>query len=544
MPTQDASAGPRQGFPWLHFYFAAKLLLHLRGDIRLRPLANLLLLGLLIPWPQRWPGRGLSARVRPALVFLAALALLWSESWLPPLRTTAAFLADPATRPSLDYVLRFLGAAVSFQVLAGLAAVAAAVAAAARWRLRLTPLLVLAAFCVAAWDISLFSRDHAQHAWSAFCQRESQRRVRFRLGASSPPDLDVVIIHVCSLSWDDLRAAGLLGHPFLSHFDTLLTRFNSASSYSNPSAIRLLRAPCGQASHGELFKPAAQGCTLMDELRRLGYRTFAASNHDGRYDHFAEVLVRDARLDAPQDVAGLPVARLNFDDSAVYDDGAVLERWLRARHASGARKAALYYNTVSLHQGTHDKPAPGKDPWKADRFARYRADALALFSELDRFFEKLRASGRSTVVLFVAEHGAALEGSRIQAQDLREIPLPQITMVPAAVKLIRPGSTPGRPALVDKPTSYLALAELLRSILEQPRSNAPSAARSPTSLPETPLASESESTRVMRLDGGFWYQAAGKGWLELPRDVVPPDWAPPVPAFALSASSGPSRDTK
>jgi len=541
----DAASAPRGVFPWLHFYFFAKLALHLHGDIHLRPLANILLLCLLSPWPTRWPARGIIAAVRPWAVGLGALWLLWSESWLPPLSALAKFLADPATRPSLGYALEFLRGAVNPWALAGLAALAAAVAAASRRGLRLTPALVLFAVVVVAIDPSLFSRDRVTKEWQAFYQRESKRAVVFDRAASSAPDFDLVIIHVCSISWDDLRAAGLLEDPFFSKFDYLFTRFNTASSYSNPSAIRLLRAPCGQTPHAELFKPAPEPCYLMESLRALGYRTFAASNHNGNYDHFAEVLTRDARLDAPQDVAGLPVAKLNFDDSPVFDDAAALDRWLSLRKASGARKAALYYNTVSLHQGTHDKPAPGKNPWKADRFARYHAGALSFFSELEGFFGKLKATGRNTVVVFVAEHGAALEATRIQAQDLREIPLPQITEGPAAVKLIGQGTAAGRTTVIDEPTSYLALAELLRSFVEHPPfGRQVSRARPRLALPETEPASESESTKVMKLGTGFWYQAAGKDWLELPRDVVPPGWAPAAPAFAVTASSGPSRNTR
>ena len=129
---------------------------------------------------------------------------------------------------------------------------------------------------------------------------------------------------------------------------------------------------------------------------------------------------------------------------------------------------------------------------------------------------------------------------------MREIPLPQITVVPTAVKLIGDVPAFGGPAVIAKPTSYLALAELLRSFMEHSPfgRRAPDRDSRPADLPETRLASESESTRVIELGTGFWYQAAGKAWLEVPRDVVPPGWAPAAPAFAVTASSGPSRDNK
>ena len=361
MPTESEPPKPPNGFPWIHFYFLAKMCLHLHGDIHLQPLANLFFLVLLLPWPRRWPGRSLIAAVRPWALFLAGLGLLWSESWLPPLRTLAAFLADSSTRPSLGYILEFLRGFVNFRILAGLAGLTVAVAAASRWRLRLTPASLLLLAVVVVADPSLFSRDRVTQQWTAFCRQESKREVRFDPAALSSPDFDLVIIHVCSLSWDDLRATGLLAHPFFSHFDYLFTRFNSASSYSNPSALRVLRAPCGQTSHADLFKPAPDGCYLTQDLRRLGYQTYAAFNHEALYAHMGEVLTRYARLDTPMDVAGLPIAKLNFDDAPIFDDGAALDRWLSLRQASGARKAALYYNTLSLHRPT-PSPPPGPTP--------------------------------------------------------------------------------------------------------------------------------------------------------------------------------------
>jgi hypothetical protein len=57
------------------------------------------------------------------------------------------------------------------------------------------------------------------------------------------------VINICSLSWADVDAAGLMSHPLWSHFDIQFKDFNSATSYSGPAAIRLLRASCGQTSH-------------------------------------------------------------------------------------------------------------------------------------------------------------------------------------------------------------------------------------------------------------------------------------------------------
>ncbi|MFP3648914.1 cellulose biosynthesis protein BcsG, partial [Paraburkholderia sp. SIMBA_054] len=73
---------------------------------------------------------------------------------------------------------------------------------------------------------------------------------------------DVIVLHVCSLSWDDLDVSKARNNPMLSHFDYLFTNFSTAASYSGPAAIRVLRASCGQEAHADLYKPAAQQCYL------------------------------------------------------------------------------------------------------------------------------------------------------------------------------------------------------------------------------------------------------------------------------------------
>ncbi len=69
--------------------------------------------------------------------------------------------------------------------------------------------------------------------------------MRFRTDAQP---FDVLIINICSLSWSDIEAVGLMDHPLWKHFDLLFKNFNSATSYSGPAAARLLRASCGTSS--------------------------------------------------------------------------------------------------------------------------------------------------------------------------------------------------------------------------------------------------------------------------------------------------------
>lgn len=50
------------------------------------------------------------------------------------------------------------------------------------------------------------------------------------------------------------------------------------------------------------------------------------------------------------DQTNLPVILLGFDGSPVYDDTAVLNRWLDAQADS---RSATFYNTLPLHDGNH-----------------------------------------------------------------------------------------------------------------------------------------------------------------------------------------------
>ena len=90
-----------------------------------------------------------------------------------------------------------------------------------------------------------------------FYREEQDRLVRFpsALPADATP-FDLLIINICSLAWSDVEASGLTEHPVWRHFDIRFNHFNSATSYSGPSSIRLLRASCGQTSHQGLYVTA------------------------------------------------------------------------------------------------------------------------------------------------------------------------------------------------------------------------------------------------------------------------------------------------
>lgn len=506
--------------PW-SFYFLAKLLLLWRGLLAFNPIENLVFL-VVLAGPLAAPR---AKRFRPWIGVPVAIALLYHDSYLPK---ASRVLAQVGTLSgfSAQYLLELAGRFVSLPVLGmlGLAAVLFFVAA----RFVRTDALALAAILAVAPFQPPFSARPAvaakrspgtqavspDVALKAFHEIEAGRRVDPPASAAAGPPFDILIVHVCSLSWDDLEAIGLDQHPLLKGFDIVLRRFNTVSAYSGPAAIRLLRGNCGQQAHPELFQPPPEGCLLLAGLERAGFATNLAMNHDGHFDDFLQVLRGQSVTATPVPLAGVPAHLKAFDDSRVHDDFAVLQRWLERRQKDKAPRVAAFYNTVTLHDGNRLVGYAGKDSLET-----YKTRVATLLSDLDRFVQKLEASGRRTVVAIVPEHGAALRGEPAQIAGLREIPSPAITLVPVGLRVVGPGAKRvGEPLAIDEPTSYLALAHLLAGFVERPPFGDEGfrPADYAMDLPETPFVSESENTVVMRQGGRLLVRQDKDAWRELP----------------------------
>jgi cellulose synthase operon protein YhjU len=351
-----------------------------------------------------------------------------------------------------------------------------------------------------------------------FYEAEARRKVPFEALAAAAPSIDIVFLHVCSMSWSDLAYAGLDRHPFLAKFDYWFSRFNSATSYSDVAAFRLLRSPCGQQSHSDLYDEAPQGCYLLDELRRLGYRTYTVLNHTGEYAEMAKRLRRFGHADALMKTEGLPASAMNFDDTPIFNDYATLERWWSARQASRAERAVVYYNTITLHDGAY---APGGSSTSGgDYMGRYRESADRLFRDFEKFFGLVEASGRNALVVFVPEHGRGLAGTSIQRPQLREISVPELTLVPLGIKVIGPGWSSGPSRTVSKPVSYHAIAHVIARTLREPRSGRDRGAfqRIIDQVPETPYLSENHTVgrRVAQEGDRYYVEDKHFRWVVLP----------------------------
>lgn len=304
-----------------------------------------------------------------------------------------------------------------------------------------------------------------------FFRRELLRKIEFRDIKEGEERFDIVFIHICSLSWDDLKGTTIDWKRFFKQFQLLFTDFNAVTSYSGPSLQRLLTSNCGQRRHLELYDNSPDDCYLFPSLSMIGYKNFFPANHDGKYGDYAKNAKRFGRLDAPIiDPAknNLPVRQHLFDDSLVYDDYEALANWWKLRLDSKAETAAAYYNTATLHDGSYW--APKREDWlKRSRDVRYNEFIDKLFKDIDKFFNLLKKSDRNVVVIFMPEHGMALQGSKIQIAGLRDIPLPQINIVPVGFKFFGKAFNNKEISqkIISKPTSYMAVTSLLAAMFEK-----------------------------------------------------------------------------
>jgi cellulose synthase operon protein YhjU len=514
-----------------NLYFLLKLYLYFKGS--LVPLwgANLLFIAILIlPVRRRW------LRVVRLMAGLAvAFPLMYYESTLPPFAHAVEQFGNIMkfdTRYMLELASRFLPMHL---LLAGAAAVAGYYIL-NRW-VRVSTLVLIAFLALPVWQSvearldtlwrpapamaanpspvavagpqPMVARGDYDGFLARFRQTEAPRKVVFK-PADTRARFDIILIHICSLAWDDLKVAKALHNPLLSHFDYLFTNFSGAVSYSGPAAIRLLRADCGQAPHKDLYKPAPQDCYLMSALKQDGYTPQIALNHDGRFDDFIGDVTKNIGVPdvKPMSLEGVPVGMNAFDGSPIRDDFATLDQWWKKRQ-SVAGPVALYYNTISMHDGNH---LPGSS---LTSLQSYPLRVNKLMDEIDRFADVVQASGRKAVLIFVPEHGAALEGDANQIAGLRDIPTPRIINIPVGVRLINFTGKRGPTQIIREHSSYLALAQLLANMVaDSPfRPEAPPLVYYAADLPRTAMVGENEGTVTLQTPEGYVMRNTSGAWV-------------------------------
>ncbi|MFA6921732.1 MAG: cellulose biosynthesis protein BcsG [Gallionella sp.] len=502
--AQEKSLIARISLGMWGYYFIAKFGLLWMELIGFHTLENLAFAAfILVPMPTPFL-RG----IKSVFTALLALTLLYYDSWLPPISrliSQASLLTNFSPGYLLELAMRF----ISWQVV-GLLLASFVVCWVVSRLVRLDAAIVVGILGLGAFHLLPASQVAQQvmpemdRVMQDFFSKEELRSVLFVAPQADAVPFDVIFVHVCSMSWDDVLAVGLDKHPLWRRFDILLKNFNSAASYSGPAALHLMRAKCGQPEHGGMYQPVADKCYLMSSLQRSGFEENVVLNHDGKFDDFLGQLKMHGHLDTPPlPLNGLEVAQYAFDKSPVYDDLSVLNRWLDTRQKSASARVALYYNTVSMHDGNH---FPGTDS-AANTMDTYKARLSKFLDELEGFMQKLDQSGRRAVVVMVPEHGAALRGDKKQIAGLREIPTPAITIVPVGIKMVggnlqRVGDT----LAIDKPTSYLAISQIIENMLEQSPFTGNSFVPSDyvVNLPATPFVAQNEVTTVAGYDNHYY----------------------------------------
>jgi cellulose synthase operon protein YhjU len=524
------------------FYFIAKLYLYFGHYMDFHAWPNIAFAVFLsVPLPQR---HAFLKPVRQAIAVPVGIALFYYDTWLPPI-TRVFSQAAQLEGFSPAYLAELAGRFFDPLVVGGLVLLYV-VYFFARKRLRVSSFVFLAMLAplfsigqgkppsqpdgtIAADSISAPTDAGLTAQLNSFYASEAGRAVSFappaqadapkvgnplssKLDAELTPPFDIVFLHICSLSWDDLDFAGQRDHPLFKRFDIVFTDFNSAASYSGPAAIRLLRGSCGQPRHKALYDPAPVQCLTLDNLRQTGFAPQLAMNHDGHYGGFLDDVRERGQLQAtPFDTRGIPPYLRSFDGSPVQDDYTVLSKWWAQRLRTPDARVALYYNSISLHDGNYYQ---GR---RSNSMEIYKPRLARLLDDIDRFFGALQASGRRVVVAFVPEHGASIRGDRMQIAGLREIPSPRISIVPVGIKLIgRPAGPAAKPLLVSEPVSYLGLSQLLANFVAvtpfgQSGVRLEDYVRE---LPATDFVAENEDVVVMRRGARYFIHARDADWVE------------------------------
>lgn len=424
------------------FYFLCKIGAGLAGYIELNLLWNFVLVALLVVPAQPMPVRVF----RQLVAIAAAVILLYQETNLPPFSR----LLDQWELVSAFsgwYTIELLGRFVSIEAIA-IFLVALIVFLYARKVLRMTTVTValLIAYPLLpsgsgpinesnqaiAGDISqglsleFGGANNPDSVLSRFFAQQSQ--IRFTPPTNVTPDFDILLLNICSLSWQDLEQFDLLDHPLWNSSDILLSNFYTGSSYSGPATLRLLQASCGHRPHSQIFEPEG-ACFINEQLAEIGFSSEIRMNHSGAFDNYlSQVRELGGMGDAHfVDPARFPISMTGFDQSPIRADSAILGDWLGS--LNNEQPKFTFYNTTSLHDGNR---LPG---FRGNSITSYRTRVATLLDDIMQLFRDIEESGRNVLVVIVPEHGAGLQGDRFQLPGMREIPTPALTHVPVAFKL-------------------------------------------------------------------------------------------------------------
>ena len=462
---------------------------------------------------------------------MLGVILLYKDSWLPPINRLVK-QADNIQDFNASYFVELVGRVINVDMLLGLFIIIVFFWYSSQW-IRFTTVTVIGLTFI-GWShykaaqqseitqglavkkseniladpaIVTTEKKSPDQQLSDFYQQ--QRLLMSQFPQQVEGDLfDVIVLNICSMAVDDLNTIDVSLATMYKDFDIVFSDFNSATSYSGPAAIRLLRASCGQTSQEALFNDTPEQCYLFKNLEKLGYQHNVVMNHDGHFDEFKGLINKYGGLTSkPFNIDAMPIAQYGFDNSPIYSDGAVLNGWLD-NEAKDCKPCAMYYNTTSLHDGNQFANSARMNSQQS-----YPQRHANLFADINSFIKNLEKRGRNVMLMVVPEHGAALKGDKVQFAGLREIPSPAIVSVPVAIKFIGPNVQPYSQIVIDDSTSYFALSELVSKTLQTDVFGGNnSTANLVENLPKAPKVAENADTIMMyvnkrpyiQLDGGDW----------------------------------------
>ncbi len=534
-----------RGLGGWNLYFLAKFALLWFGYLNFHALPNLVFMAfLLMPIPSqrlhRW---------RHYLAIPIGIALFYHDTWLPGINSILSQGSQLAGF-SAQYLLELINRFINWQMIGTAFVLFIAYLFVAQW-VRVTVFTVAALAWlnivnIAGPAVSLLPAASTATAGGAntpatsapaagdaapadslpptsanltaylnqFYEREKGRATAFpaALPADAQP-FDLLVINICSLAWADMDAVNLQNHPLWSKMDIMFDNFNSATAYSGPAAIRLLRASCGQLSHHDLYQPVNQQCYLFDNLAKLGFKEQLMLDHSGVFGNFLKELREQGGMQAPlMSQAGVGNELTSFDGEPIYNDLELLTRWLDQQQKGGDGRTATFFNVIPLHDGNRFVGS--------NKSADYQPRAQKLFDQLNTFLDQLEKSGRKVVVVIVPEHGAALVGDKMQMSGLRDIPSPNITHTPVGIKLVgMKAPHQGGPLQIKTPSSYLALSELVSRLVDGKVFSESSVDWQTLTqgLPQTPVISENDNAIVMQYQGKPYIRLNGGDWVPYPQ---------------------------
>ena len=502
------------------FYFIIKIILFYTGYVNFHFFVNAAFAVFLI-FSNAHPRL---LQIRKWVSIPIGIVLFYFDSQLPPLRNVIPKIGQLLDF-SFQYYIELLTRIVNWQVLA-LLLVLYVVYYLLSKKFRMSTIAVLAIISTLlplktnmgplAYDaegqvIGLPSDNELTESLDGFFIDESLRTGFNRSPKAGGPAFDILVINVCSLAWDDLKYIKEENNPLFKRFHYLFTSFNSASSYSGPSIIRLLRASRGQQDQRDLYKAPIEDALLFNNLAKAGFQTQLALNHDGKYGDLLKEIRNEGALTAPlfDNKQATPYLR-GFDGSQVYDDYSVLSNWWDARMKLPNERVALFYNTITLHDGNRALDGARLE----NSVETYSRRTRKLLEDIDRFYSKVNSSGRQAVIIFIPEHGAAIRRNKNEIVGMREIPSPNVTNVPVGIMFTGKADSPVKTNNIDQPTSYLAASDLISKFVG--RNPFDKSSGSPEvylkNIPGTRFVAENEDSVIMKFGASYYFRSNDINW--------------------------------